>query len=53
MMAQYAQRPMPTLVVQDDTKVVGVIEQASVLEMMQRRRQEDTAEQTTESIEVT
>ncbi|NET48851.1 MAG: site-2 protease family protein [Merismopedia sp. SIO2A8] len=53
MMAQYAQRPMPPLVVQDDTKVVGVIEQASVLEMMQRRRQEDTAEQTTESIEVT
>ena len=37
MMAKYAQKPMTSLVVQDGDAVVGIIEQASLMAMMQRR----------------
>ena len=40
MMMQYTQQPMPPLVVQDGTTVVGIIEQASVVEMMKKRTEE-------------
>lgn len=34
---QYTQQPIPSLVVQDGTKVIGIMEQASVSEMMKKR----------------
>ncbi|MGK7888509.1 MAG: site-2 protease family protein [Leptolyngbyaceae cyanobacterium] len=35
---QYAQQAIPSLVVQDGTKVIGIMEQASIAEMMQQRK---------------
>ena len=37
MMTKYAQKPLTSLVVQDGEAVVGIIEQASLMDMMQRQ----------------
>lgn len=37
MMTKYAQKPFTSLVVQDGDAVIGIIEQASLMEMMQRK----------------
>lgn len=43
MMTKYAQKPMTSLVVQEGDAVIGIIEQASLMAMMQRRKMNSDA----------